>query len=133
MHKTEAIFELSCPYDNEYQGPYERHLYVCSAGLLRSATAATIAATLGVNARSCGSHYEYALVPISVNLVHWAQKIIFVNPDNLDRSNKNFFGDLETLRLIEKKAIVWNIEDDYDYMSTVLLNILTRKIKEILT
>lgn len=130
---TERMFELSCPYDNEWQGKAPRHLYVCSAGLLRSATAATIASTLGVNARNCGSHYEYALIPISVNLVFWAQKIIFMNPDNYDRARTNFFGDLEAQRLLEEKSIIWTIEDDYGYMWKALVDILTPKIKEILT
>ena len=57
--KTEEIFELSAPYNNPYQGTDKKLLFVCSAGLLRSATAANLFAKKGYNTRGCGSA-EYA-------------------------------------------------------------------------
>jgi hypothetical protein len=46
MNKTNEI-KLSCPYNNPYQGEYFKALFVCSAGLLRSATAANLFAKKG--------------------------------------------------------------------------------------
>lgn len=128
---TQDIFSLSCPWDNAYQGRYDRVLFVCSAGLLRSATAATLGSKLGLNTRNCGSHMEYALVPISVNLVFWAHKIVFVNQENYDRALDLFFGDKETQNLIITKGVVWNIEDNYEYMSPTLVSIMEPKIKDL--
>lgn len=132
MKLTERIFELSCPWDNPYQGKQQRMLFVCSAGLLRSATAATIASQMGINARNCGSHLEYALIPISVNLVFWAEKIVFVNPENYSRAKKMFFGDMEALALIDKKSIVWDIEDDFRYMDPTLVGMVQDRLLKIL-
>lgn len=124
--KTEQIFELTTPYDNKFQGPSKRYLFVCSAGILRSPTAAAVAIKEGYNARSCGSHHGFALIPISVNLVYWAHKIFFMNKENYDRALQNFFGDNETLSLIKEKAIIWSIEDDYNYMQSELVNIVEK-------
>lgn len=119
--KTELIFELNCPYNNSYQGKDFRYLFVCSAGLLRSPTAANVAVGLGYNARSCGSDYHYALIPINVNLVHWADKIFFMNSGNYEESLANFFGDSETCNLLKNKAVIWNIEDEYEYNDAYLV------------
>lgn len=112
--KTQEIFELSCPYSNSAQGMFTRVLFVCSAGMLRSATAATIANELGMNARACGSA-PYALIPISANLIHWAEAIYFVNRENYLETKIKFAGQQECLELIEDKYSVWNIEDCFEY------------------
>jgi predicted protein tyrosine phosphatase len=116
---TEQIYSLSCPFDNKYQGLAARHLYVCSAGLLRSPTAAEVAISLGYNARSCGSA-TYALIPISVNLIHWANKIFFMEENNYHEALESFFGDTETCKMLETKAVVWEIEDYFDRNSPIL-------------
>lgn len=68
---------------NVYQNPDKRVLCVCSAGLLRSPTLAQyLQETFGYNTRACGTAEEYALVPISEALVHWADLVVFVNDDN---------------------------------------------------
>lgn len=125
---TEEIFELSCPYDNEYQGIRSRYLFVCSAGMLRSPTGAAIATSLGYNARSCGSA-EYALIPISVNLVNWAEKIYFLEENNYYQSLEIFNRDIETQNMLINKAITLEIKDSYEYMHPLLIE----KFKEILT
>jgi predicted protein tyrosine phosphatase len=126
--RTAAIFELECPYDNMYQGNASRYLFVCSAGLLRSPTAAKVAMELGYNARSCGSA-DYALIPISVNLIHWANKIFFVEEANYLQAEETFFGDRPTLALLRTKSKVWEVEDYFDYNDYTLRG----KVKELLT
>lgn len=118
--KTDAIFKLTTPYANPYQGKDKRLLFVCSAGLLRSATAANLFAKKGYNTRSCGSH-PYALIPFSENLRYWADKIIFVNLENkvvvadkFDLSNKN--------------VQVLNIPDDFEYNNPELIKLLEEQV-----
>lgn len=121
--KNAAIFKTNAPYSNPYQGNAPRWLFVCSAGLLRSPTGATMAARYGINARSCGSNFNYALVPCSANLIAWADKIVFVNPENMDQLEDNFIGHPHLLDAIDKKAIVLSIPDNYEYMEPDLQQI----------
>ena len=122
---TEEIYSLSCPYDNKYQGIASRYLFVCSAGLLRSPTAASVADRLGYNSRSCGSH-NCALIPISVNLIHWANKIFFMEENNYHETLDSFFGDKETTDMLKTKSVVWDIEDYYNRNDSVLRDRIER-------
>lgn len=108
---TAKIFELSAPYNNPYQSSRKRWLFVCSAGLLRSPTGAAVATEMGVNARSCGSS-SYALIPLSVNLIMWAQKIFFVNKENYIDAKIEFEGSAYEYDL-DEKAVVLDILDIY--------------------
>ncbi len=64
--------------DNRFQGKDKRVLCLCSAGLLSSATIADILVKTGkYNVRNAGSP-EYALIPLSTALLHWADEIIVV-------------------------------------------------------
>lgn len=125
MTYTEQILNLTCLYSNEYQGVYSRYLFVCSAGMLRSPTGAAVATKLGYNARACGSA-EYALIPISTNLVHWADKIFFVEEVNYLEALDTFSRDLETQNLVRNKAVVLDIEDQYKYMDLGLVQIFEK-------
>ena len=117
---TDKIFELNAPYDNPYQGSFPRILFVCSAGILRSAAAATIASGRGINARAVGSSPKYALIPVSVNLIEWAHRIVFVNPENKAQVLKTF-ANTGYEEDIERKSVVWNIPDNYEYMHPTLM------------
>jgi len=123
--RNAAIFQLSAPYSNPYQGNYPRVLFVCSAGLLRSATGATVGSQLGLNTRNCGSE-SYALIPISANLIAWAQKIYFVNEYNLLSTLETFRHDSAILDMLEAKSATMDIEDSYDYMDPRLVAIFTK-------
>lgn len=116
---TNAIFSANAPFMNPYQGNKKRILFVCSAGLLRSPTGAAVAVQRGYNARSCGSHMEYALIPLSANLIEWANPIVFVNQENYTRAMATFKGtgyDED----IERKAVVLDIPDSYEAFHPVL-------------
>ena len=112
--KTEQIYLLSCPFDNEFQGSASRYLFVCSAGMLRSPTAAAVATSLGYNARSCGSEH-YALIPLSVNLIEWAHRIFFMKEENYLAALDTFVGMSEYEEMLLNKSTCWDIEDIYDY------------------
>ena len=119
--KNAAIFKTTAPYKNPYQGDSPRWLFVCSAGLLRSPTGAALAIKKGLNARSCGSDFNYALIPCTANLINWADKIVFVNQENLEQLEYNYIGHDYLLKQIEQKALVLNIPDNYDYMNPELV------------
>ena len=122
--KTQEIFEASAPYSNPYQGSYHRALFVCSAGMLRSATAAVVGSSLGMNTRACGSE-NYALIPLSVNLINWAETIYFVNEYNFLGAKDTFFGMEGVGQMLDRKSVIWDIEDIYNYRDPKLVQMIT--------
>lgn len=126
---TQKIFEENlCPWDNQYQGLRPRYLFVCSAGLLRSPTAAAIASKYGINARAAGSDPALALIPVNVHLLEWAHKIVFMNGSNKWQLQNTFQNDEYYLDLINSKAVVWDIEDDYEYFHPELIAEIDRRL-----
>jgi len=114
MTYTEAMFKQQSPYNNPYQGEDKRVLFVCSAGILRSATAARIYASK-YNTRSAGSE-SYALIPVTHELLLWADEVVFVNPDNHARTAQRY--DLDTFKC---KVLTLNIPDNYEHMHPELV------------
>ena len=119
--KNEAIFKTTAPYSNHYQGSAPRWLFVCSAGLLRSPTGAALAIRKGLNARSCGSAVDYALIPISANLIMWAEKIIFVNEENYQESLELFKDKQMLHNLLVVRSLVLDVPDLYNYNESDLI------------
>lgn len=63
--------------DNPYQGSAKKVLCVCSAGMLRSPTAANVLyKEYGYNTRSAGCVSEFALIPLDEVLIAWADEIV---------------------------------------------------------
>jgi protein-tyrosine phosphatase len=127
MTKTREIFELTAPYDNPYQGAAHRALFVCSAGLLRSATMANYYAKHGWNTRAAGSS-EYALVPVSANLLAWANQIYFVNRENY-MAVRDKFAKTEYATKIDK-AVILNIPDIYEYNDPHLIKDIEEQMND---
>lgn len=103
-------------------------LCVCSAGVLRSPTLAFVLhRKLGFNTRAVGSDLDFALIPISQTLVHWADEIVFVDhkaKDGLDQ---------ETVDWIEAtgvECLTLNVPDDYDFGDKTLERILFEQYTE---
>ena len=111
---TEAIFESKSPWSNPYQGDDRKVLFVCSAGILRSATAARIYAKKH-NTRCAGSH-NYALIPVTSDLLLWANEVVFVNPENFEITNKHF-----KLDEFPCQVMVLEIPDQYEHMHPKLI------------
>ncbi len=124
---TSRIFALTAPYDNVYQSNRKRWLFVCSAGMLRAPTGAAVATARGINARSCGSNTNYALIPLSVNLIMWADKIFFVHEENY-MDAKITFEDTYWPD-IEAKCVVMDIPDIYEAYDPKLLQIFETELK----
>jgi predicted protein tyrosine phosphatase len=96
---------------NPYQGETKKVLCVCSAGLLRSPTAANVLhKEFRYNTRACGVHEDYALIPYDEVLGSWANEIIVMESWMVDYIDKEF----------DNKIIVLNIPDSYGYMDTNL-------------
>lgn len=119
---------------NHYQGLIKKVLVLCSAGLLRSPTAAHIlsAPPFNFNTRAAGTTLEYALVPISPALVFWADEIVCMNEDQRDL----VMSIIHTLakaapvtgKNLEGKPVhVLNIPDRFSYMSTELVSLLRKE------
>jgi predicted protein tyrosine phosphatase len=128
MSKTSKIFELTTPYNNKYQGNATRLLFVCSVGMLRSPTAADVATGMGFNARSCGAD-PVALIPLSANLIMWADKIVFMNRENYEEAMFTFNGTGYDEDIESKKEFI-HVDDDYDRDDQQLRTICWYALKE---
>ena len=124
---TEKIFQHTAPYNNPYQGDAKRLLFVCSAGLLRSPTGANQSGTRGFNTRSCGSNQAYALVNLSVNLILWAHRIVFVNFENFKQAIDTF-APVDYESTIKEKSIVLDIPDNFEYNNPILIKHFERQL-----
>ena len=115
---------------NGWQGTDKKVLFVCSAGVLRSPTAARrfCQAPYNWNTRAAGSTETYALIPVSQQLLDWAEQIYLMEEDNLI-DLENLYGDLldESYR---RKIHVLNIPDNFEHMDSGLIYILEEKVND---
>ena len=106
---------------NPHQGEAKRVLCVCSAGLLRSPTAANVLhREYGYNTRSAGLVPDFALIVIDDVLVAWADEIVCMS-----RAQEEALGLLEGGKPIK----CLDIPDNYSYMSPVLQALVVSKYK----
>lgn len=97
---------------NPYQGNDRRVLFVCTMGILRSATGARMYAHK-YNTRAAGTSSE-ALIPLTDTLVEWANQIVFVNKENYNHVVTTLAHD-DRLAEIQEKSVVLNIPDTYEH------------------
>ena len=111
-------------YSNMYQGDYKKVLTVCSAGILRSATAAHILASepYNFNTRNVGIA-SYALIPLSEDLLMWADEIVCMEKEHSSHVQRKMVD----WHIPEKRIITLNIEDIYEYRNTELVRMITEK------
>jgi len=117
---------------NENQGSYKRVLFLCSAGLLRSATAAHVfsSAPYNWNTRTAGVVPEYALNPVSEALLRWADTIFVMEPEHLTQLDM-IFGD-DKMELVRHKIHMLNIPDMYPYRHPELIDALIQSVDTVL-
>jgi predicted protein tyrosine phosphatase len=97
----------------------KRILFVCSQNRLRSPTAEQVfSGRPGLEVTSAGLNNS-ATVPVSVELIEWAD-IIFV----MEKSHRNKISKKFKLGLRNKRVICLDIPDDYDYMDPELVAVL---------
>lgn len=109
---------------NIYQGRFKRVLCVCSAGILRSPTAAVVLSQepYNFNTRACGADAEHALVPIDDVLLDWADEIVCMQ----DRHERVLRAKFQ----IESPLIVLDISDDFAYRDPYLVQLIKDRYAE---
>lgn len=110
---------------NPNQGDFKRVLCVCSAGLLRSPTAAFVLSQdpYNFNTRCAGAVDTCALVDADPVLVlHWAQLIVCMEERHhqllLDRYDPDYLPEI----------LVLNIPDNYAYRDPELIRLIKERV-----
>lgn len=119
--------------DEPNEGPNRRWLFVDDRGRIKSATAQVLASRKDINARAVGSNIQQALMPITMPLINWAQRIIFMDQDSFDKAKKLLENNtLDTAQLIAK-ATVLDIPDTFVYMEYGLQETIKQQLPELQT
>lgn len=106
----------------------KRVLFVCSQNRLRSPTAEQVFASYpGIECSSAGTNHD-ADVPLTPELVEWAE-IIFV----MEKAHRNRLTYKFKKYLADKRVIVLGIPDEYEYMDPGLVRLLKAKVSPFLT
>ena len=114
---------------NRYQGAYKKVLFVCSAGLLRSATAAHVFSgePYNFNTRTAGVALEYALNPVNEALLEWADHIFLIEGEHYNMLYE-IFGE-ETFNAYKAKMVALEVPDHFAYRDERLVKILKEKVE----
>ena len=115
---------------NPWQGDRKKVLCCCSAGLLRSPTAAQLLnQKFGYNTRAVGLEEEFALIPCSQSLIYWADEIV-VQDKTQALQVEQIIESLPAgaLKKAKETAIkILGIEDSFAYMDYELQKIILEK------
>ena len=113
---------------NPYQGDYKKVLCVCSAGLLRSPTAAWVLSRdpWNYNTRAVGYSEEYALMVLDGAHLTWADEVCV-----MDNTQKRVVENMMEEYGLSKPVHVLNVDDDYAYRDPELVELLTNKFMEL--
>lgn len=103
---------------NQFQGDFKKVLCVCSAGLLRSPTAALVLSRdpFNFNTRASGCVSEYALMPVDEVLIEWADEIVV-----MERAHER-----AVRKMTDKKIICLNVPDKYAYRNPELMELIKK-------
>jgi predicted protein tyrosine phosphatase len=100
-----------------------RALFVCSQNRLRSPTAEdTFAKWQGVETASAGTD-EKASTRLDAEAIEWAE-IIFV----MERAHRNRVTKRFGHQVRNKRLVVLDIPDEYEFMDPALIKVLERKV-----
>ena len=113
-------------HSNQFQGDYKRVLTVCSAGILRSATAAHVLCQrpFNFNTRNVGTA-PYALIPLTDDLIMWADEVVC-----MENEHKNAVYNKMMSMDLYKPIVVLDIEDIYEYRNPKLVKLIKQRYKE---
>ena|SRR3990167_7757840 len=103
--------------NNPYQRNYPRVLFLCSAGMLRSATAAHIMAGHGWNTRCAGTE-SYAIQPVCDEVLDWAQEIYCMEQEHANKVDRGYSDKIKVL----------GIQDIYAYRDPDLIKLIEEKL-----
>lgn len=107
---------------NPNQGKYKRVLCVCSAGLLRSPTAAVVLAQepYNYNTRAAGLEEDFALITVDEVLLEWADEVVCMTKAQLTELKSRTKKPIKCLR----------IDDSYAYRNEELIELIKANYKE---
>jgi len=110
-------FMNSAVVKNRLQGSSKRVLCVCTAGVLRSPTAAEVLSRppYNFNTRSAGANQDVALIPVTQQLLDWADELVFMTQGHLNETLQRGFD------IHGKEVQVLNIRDDYAFRDPELV------------
>ncbi|MFW9080840.1 low molecular weight protein tyrosine phosphatase family protein [Pseudomonas sp. P2757] len=98
-------------------------LFICSQNRLRSPTAERrFADWAGVETASAGVNLD-ADVPVSSELLQWADLICVMEPMHRQKLSARFRSDLAN-----KHIVCLHIPDEYDYMEPALIKLLEESV-----
>lgn len=101
-------------------------LFVCSENRLRSPTAEAVFSEYdGVEAIGAGTNFD-AETPVSGDLIEWADIILVMEKMHRNKVSKKF---KELLK--EKRLVVLDIPDNYEYMQPELIQLLKTKVSKV--
>jgi predicted protein tyrosine phosphatase len=69
------------------------------------------------------------LIPVTTDLLAWAETIVFVNQENMHRVSQKF--DLDDLGKY-KEIVTLNIPDQYEHMNPILIRIIREQLEGVL-
>jgi predicted protein tyrosine phosphatase len=127
VHMFGSMNQIATLY-NRYQMKFTKVLFACSAGILRSPTASHIFAQEPYkwNTRAAGCESSFALVPVTLPLIMWADYVYLMEDYHLVQLER-IFGD--ELTPYKDKIVVLDIPDNYPYMDTELVKLLKEKVE----
>lgn len=104
---------------NKHQGSFKRVLCVCSAGVLRSPTAALVLSSepFNYNTRAAGIDPDFALIPVDPVLIEWADEIVCME----------MFQAMALETMTEKPIYCLDIEDDFEYRDQKLMALIAEQ------
>jgi len=103
--------------------PVLKVLFICSQNRLRSPTAEQrFADWPGVETASAGTDRE-AGVPVSPELLHWADLICVMEPAHRKKLSSRFRS-----ALANKHIVCLHIPDEYEYMDPALIKLLDESV-----
>lgn len=118
--------------DNRYQdyNTYKRVVTVCSAGCLRSPTAAVVLAMppFNHNTRAAGLTESYAIIVLDSRLLAWADEFVVMESEMVwqvkDSYKANFDRELQT------PIVCLDIPDSFQYRDPELMAMIAERYKE---
>jgi len=119
------------PHQNNH---IPRVLCVCSAGLLRSPTAAWILSNppFNYNTRAVGVSEDFALIPLDAVHIHWADEIVVMSANQADVVKQMEADSNAKLgRRAETPVHILNVPDMFAYRDPELIKILDAELRRV--
>lgn len=117
---------------NWAQGESRKVLCVCSAGLLRSPTAAVVLsqAPFNFNTRAAGLTPEFALIPVDEVLLNWADEVVCMEQKQ-KLHLEEWINDIYHGKAVKPVVKCLDIQDSFYYRDERLMKMISDKYMEL--